>query len=234
MNLTTVFFDLDGTLLPMKQENFIKGYSTALTAYLMNYGYDASVMRVIMEGTRDMVRNDGSRTNEEVFWARMRSVYGERVLGDIPVLERFYCEEFHSVSASCGYTPEARVLIDGLKAKGYRLVLATNPLFPELATHARLQWAGLSPSDFCYISVYENSRYAKPSLAYYRELLEKLALDPLECMMVGNDVDEDMIAGDLGMRTFLLTDDLINRSGKDLSSFEKGTFQDLKAYFQVQ
>ena len=48
--------------------------------------------------------------------------------------------------------------------------------------------------------------------------------------MVGNDVGEDMVAKNLGMKVFLLTDCLINKSGEDLSAYPHGTFKDLEEY----
>ena len=51
--------------------------------------------------------------------------------------------------------------------------------------------------------------------------------------MVGNDVDEDMIAGRLGMKTFLLTDCLINKSGADISRWPHGGYEALYAYLDT-
>ena len=48
-----------------------------------------------------------------------------------------------------------------------------------------------------------------------------------ECLMVGNDVAEDMVAADLGMSTFLLTDCLINKPNADITQFAHGSFADL-------
>ena len=48
--------------------------------------------------------------------------------------------------------------------------------------------------------------------------------------MVGNDVDEDMIAEKLGMKVFLLTDCLLNKNGKDISGYRQGSFAELMEY----
>ncbi|MBR1566518.1 MAG: HAD hydrolase-like protein, partial [Oscillospiraceae bacterium] len=76
----------------------------------------------------------------------------------------------------------------------------------------------------------ENSSTCKPNPAYYREILQKRGLRPEECLMVGNDVDEDMVAETLGMKVFLLTDCLINKNGGDLSCWAHGGFDDLRSY----
>lgn len=48
--------------------------------------------------------------------------------------------------------------------------------------------------------------------------------------MVGNDVSEDMIAQDLGMQVFLLTDCLINKENEDISRYPHGSFPQLMDY----
>ena len=53
---------------------------------------------------------------------------------------------------------------------------------------------------------------------------------PEECLMVGNDVGEDMVVRQLGMQVFLLTDCLINRQGEDLSAYPSGGFPELKDF----
>ena len=48
--------------------------------------------------------------------------------------------------------------------------------------------------------------------------------------MVGNDVGEDMVAAQLGMKVFLLTDCLINKADTDLNCYPHGGFQELGEY----
>ena len=109
------------------------------------------------------------------------------------------------------------------------MALATNPIFPAVATESRIRWAGLQPEDFELYTTYENSRYCKPNLNYYRDIVEQLDLTPEECLMVGNDVAEDMVVRELGMNVFLLTDCLINSAQKDISVYPNGGFPELLA-----
>jgi HAD superfamily hydrolase (TIGR01549 family) len=139
----------------------------------------------------------------------------------------YYRNEFQNVKDVCGFAPEARLIISTLQSAGKRVVLATNPLFPAIATLSRAKWAGLNPEDFALITTYENSAFCKPNPDYYREILGKLNLKPEECLMVGNDVQEDMVARSLGMEVFLLTDCIINRDGTDISQFPHGGFDQL-------
>ena len=59
-------------------------------------------------------------------------------------------------------------------------------------------------------------------------------MSPEECLMVGNDVDDDMVASELGMKVFLLTDCLINKNGLDVNAYPNGSFDQLKDYIIEQ
>ena len=232
--ITTVLFDLDGTLLPMDQDIFVKDYLGRIAAKLAPQGYDPKLLvDTIWRGTAAMVRNDGSRTNEEAFWAYAVSVHGDKIVRDKHFFDEFYEEEFDKIKAVCGFHPAAAQIVHDLKARGLRVALATNPIFPARATQWRISWAGLQPEDFELYTTYENSRHCKPNPAYYQDILDRLGLRAEECLMVGNDAKEDLIAGTLGMKVFLLTDCLINRDGADISGCPQGSFRELLANIET-
>ena len=111
MGISTVMFDLDGTLLPMDNDEFTRGYFKLLAAKLAPYGYEAGpLIDGIWSGVAAMVSNDGSRTNEEAFWARFAEVLGDRVFEHRPVLEEFYAVDFKAASRFCGFNPAAAFL----------------------------------------------------------------------------------------------------------------------------
>ena len=113
------------------------------------------------------------------------------------------------------------------------MVLATNPLFPAIATGKRMEWAGLKAADFELVTTFENSSYCKPNPAYYRQILQTIGETPENCIMVGNDVTEDMVARDLGMEVFLLTDCMINKENKDISQYPHGSFDALQQFLEA-
>ena len=233
MSISTVLFDLDGTLLPMDQEAFIKKYFETIAAKLAPYGYDPQeLVKCIWRGTTAMVMNDGSKTNGEVFWDVFSSLYGDDALKDKDIFDSYYTEGFSEVRECCGYEPMAAEIISELKRAGKRVVLATNPIFPAIATQTRMKWAGLSTDDFELYTTYENSGFCKPNLKYYEEILAKLGCRADECLMVGNDVGEDMIAEELGMKVFLLTDCIINKKEQDITKYPKGSFAELFEYIK--
>lgn len=231
--ITTVLFDLDGTLLPMDQEKFVKSYLGRMAAKLAPRGFDPDLLvKGIWKGTGAMVKNDGSRTNEDLFWKVFNGVIGKECRVYEELFLDYYRNEFQEVSRDCGFAPEAAPLIDLIREKGLTVGLATNPLFPAIATYSRAKWAGLNPDDFAIITTYENSRHCKPNLDYYRDILSTLDVRPENCLMVGNDVQEDMIAQELGLNVFLLTHSLINRTGEDISDIPQGGFQELTTYIR--
>ena len=231
MSLKAVFFDLDGTLLPMDQEVFIKTYFKSIAMRMVPFGYNPDeLISAIWKGTGAMIKNDGSQTNEQAFWQAFASVLGEESLKDTPHFDKFYEEEFDDIRSVCGFNPKAAETVHALKSKGLRLVLATNPIFPSIATEKRTRWAGLDVSDFELYTSYENISFSKPNLKYYQTILSKTGLNPEECLMVGNDVGDDMVAESLGLKVFLLTDCLINKDDTDISVYPHGSFDDLNDY----
>ena len=234
MELKAILFDLDGTLLPMDQDVFVRSYLKRMAVKMAAHGYDSGkLIDGIWAGTAAMVKNDGSKTNEQVFWDTFETVMGPDARKSEPLLDEFYRKEFQSVREDCGFTPEAARLIAHIKQKGLRITLATNPLFPAIATESRMSWAGLNREDFEIVTTYENSRHCKPNPEYYRDILRDMGMEAGECLMVGNDAAEDMVAESIGMKVFLLTDCLINKPAADISRWPHGSFGELTAFIDA-
>ena len=233
MAITTILFDLDGTLLPMDQDAFVKGYYTELAKKASGFGYEpAEFVNAVKQGTYAMLKNSSDKTNEQVFWERFAQIYGEKGLKDKPMFDDFYLNEFLKTKEFCGYNPESQKLIKRLKEMGLRVALATNPLFPSIATEHRIAWAGLEKGDFEIVTTYENSKSCKPQLKYYSEVMNALGVTAKECVMVGNDTSDDMVARELGIKVFLLTEHLINEKGLDINEFPNGSFEDLVEFIK--
>lgn len=231
MKTKVILFDLDGTLLPMDLHRFVKAYFGGLAKWLAPYGYAPdNVIDGIWKALDGMICNDGTKSNEEVFWDSFAANLGERVRADAPKFTQYYIEDFDNVQCACEFNPKAASTLAALREKGFRLALATNPVFPSIATEKRMQWAGVDKGIFELYTTYENSRYCKPNLAYYQEIIGRLGVSASECLMVGNSVSEDMVAEQLGMKVFLMTDCLINEENKDLSAYPQGNFDDLLAF----
>ena len=236
MRYQAILFDLDGTLLPMHEPTFVKYFYGALVAYLTPSGrYSPKEVGEILQGSLQyVVGNDGHRSNRQAFidfYNQYERRTGVRV--DIEDIEAFYESAFDKqVRHSCGYDPAAAMIVDFIKQENIPMVVATNPFFPCAATHARLRWAGLDPTDFAEITTYENYHYCKPNMRYYQEVFARTGFDPEQCLMVGNNVDEDMIAKQLGCDVFLIDRNLINPENKDISQYPSGSLDDLHVYLQ--
>ena len=232
--MKAVLFDLDGTLLPMDMDVFTRTYFGYLCKKVAPYGYEAKeLIEQVWKGTAAMVQNDGSKTNEEAFWSCFLAHYGAEHAEDQRLFDEFYRNEFANAQQVCGKNPLVPQVIRWLKEHGIRIILATNPIFPEIATLQRIQWAGLEPEDFELITVYENCNFAKPNPDYYRDVLARCGLREDEVVMVGNDVCEDMIACEkAGIEGFLITDTMVNKNAIDITQFPHGDFHDLLAYLE--
>lgn len=126
-----ILFDLDATLLPMDQDVFVKEYFKHLAGKLAPHGYEARpLVDAVWKGTAAMIRNDGSRSNEDAFWSEFVNIFGEDALSDRPLFDEFYTNEFENARAVCGFNPAAARTVKALKDAGFRVALATNPIFP--------------------------------------------------------------------------------------------------------
>mgnify|MGYP000843911833 FL=1 len=231
--LDTILFDLDGTLLPIEQGTFIDTYFGLLANRVSGLGHDPRLFfKALWEGTGAMLNNDGTVSNSERFWQTLYRLFGSDTTDLETALVDFYATDFNETRAILSPRPPLRPLLDHLRAKGYGVTLATNPLFPYVAVQSRLSWIGLLPSDFDYISTYENSRYCKPHPGYYQGILAHLGKEPAQCLMIGNSPADDMAAIDLGISVFLLTDHLENAKNVPLGDYPQGGFAEMEAFLR--
>lgn len=231
--INTILFDLDGTLLPLDDDHFIRLYFGIMKSFMDKNGYDGStVTKAVFDSIDAMYENKGIMTNEEAFWMRFKQIYPKTDESLIKAFDQFYEYHFDFVKPSTKPHPLAKKIIRLLKDKGYLLVLATNPLFPPVATKKRIEWAELNHSDFEMITTFDNSSYTKPRLEYYQSILTKINKRPEECMMIGNDAYEDMASNQLGLSTYLLTDCLINSKHSDITKYAHGDFDELYRYLE--
>ena len=227
-----VFFDLDGTLLPIDTHRFMKGYFAALGSFFADRGVEAAwALTGVRVGTDAMFAYDGGKTtNERRFWdAFLSFAEGSRYAGRnwVDLFEEFYRVVFPRLGDAIEPDPHAARIVSCLHGKGYRLALTTNPLFPPQATAQRLAWTGVDPAAFERVTAYQNSHYAKPSTEYYAENLATLGLDGTDVLMVGNDPVEDGAARSCGCDLYLVTDHLVERDGADAGATPAGSMTDL-------
>ncbi len=232
--ITTILFDLDGTLLPIDTEEFTEKYFMEISIRLRDYFTPEEVVKNIWDSTKYMISNiDPDKTNEEAFFEDFYERINHRAEIINPILNDFYEKDFNNIRE---ISTKSKYMVDAvamLKEKGYDLVVATNPLFPEKAILHRIEWAGLNKDDFIFISSLEKMHYCKPRLEFYEEVLEIIQRCPQHCMMVGNDIEEDMIAKNLGMKTYLIEDHIIGTVTEGLIIDYKGNYEDFYEFVKT-
>jgi HAD superfamily hydrolase (TIGR01549 family) len=204
--LRAILFDLDNTLLINDMDAFVPAYLKLISAYAARLRDPKRFVQDMLVATEAMASNtDPAVSNEQAFWDAFSGLTGWDRSEMVPFFARFYGEQFDDLRPLTQPRPEARSLVEWAFAGGYQVVIATNPMFPRIATEKRLAWAGLGVHDFDYalVTTYENMHATKPHHEYYLEILERVDCTPPQALMVGDDWELDIEpAGTVGMRTY--------------------------------
>jgi FMN phosphatase YigB (HAD superfamily) len=203
-----ILLDLDDTLLNNNMDAFQAAYLRALGKHLSPYIKPDIMIKELLTGTRHMVENcRPSQTLRSVFNQHFYPAIGAALNELQPVIDQFYQDVFPSLQPHTSPKPEANTFVERCKTRNYRLVVATNPLFPKSAILQRIQWAGFDPRQFDLITCYETFHFAKPNPAFYCEILGQLGRPQDPAFMIGNDLEADIAPANLaGLNTFWLTD----------------------------
>jgi FMN phosphatase YigB (HAD superfamily) len=222
-NIKTFIFDLDGTLLTMDTDLFMNIYFGEMTKHFSGTIGGQFLIDAILASTKTTVMNTEHVTNEEVFWSdfNVRMANHKDIFSN--QIENYYNTGYLNTKKATKINENMTMAVKLLKDKGYDVVIATNPLFPRKAILDRVKWAGFEPEDFRYITSFEKNHYCKPHLEFYKEVLSEIGRQAHECIMVGNDAQEDMVISTLGVKTWLVEDCLINRKDEIPPVDYKGT-----------
>ena len=205
MKIKAVLFDLDNTLILFDETKFFEIYSKKLYLSFQDIFSPQEFVQRLISSTQIMTNNDGKLTNAEFFI----NDFAKNLHTDKNELwqrfENFYATEFEQLESLMTPLKDAHEVLLEIKRKGLKIIIASNPMFPTNVQHIRLRWAGLDNLSFDLITSAENSTYCKPNLNYYLEICNKIKVNPENCLMVGNDGFNDMIASKIGMKTYLTT-----------------------------
>ena len=236
MSIKHILFDLDGTLLPMDQDEFVKFYMPLLAKSYIEAGVQVDpkeFIGAVWKGYEAMVKNDGSRTNREAFWSYTEALMPISPEESEKLALRFYDGDFNQAVRATSPSPFSDQIVKAAKKRGLHAYLATNPVFPRCATMNRIRWAGMDAEDFELITTYEDQCYCKPNVEYFRTILDDLKLDPAECLMVGNDVEEDLVIRELGVKTYLVTDTMENKKDLPIHTEYMGSLEELLEFIRT-
>jgi FMN phosphatase YigB (HAD superfamily) len=210
--IDAVLFDLDGTLLDIDIEGFLRRYFSVLgpaMAPLLGDEADPRVaLTAVISGTEAMQSDHPGRTNMDVFVERFYAETGVDLLSGTPAetIASFYANVFPTLGDSLGPRPGALESLEAARAAGLKVAVATNPIFPLVAIKERMRWVGVDVADVDTVTSYETSTACKPFSAYFIETAERLGVEPDRCLMVGDDSTLDMPAAHTGMKTFYVGD----------------------------
>ena len=231
MNYEAILFDLDGTLLGIDTDDFTQHYIKLLVSYMAPFGYDPhEFVPTMWNGVQAMVQNDGTKANIDRFYDVFRKVYGQKAEDDIDIIIDFYKNDFDKLKMNVDRLDYAKELVQLARKHSKHVILATNPFFPKEALITKLNWLGLTMEDFDLVTHYENSSFCKPNPKYYETILKQFNLQPHQCLMVGNDVQEDIEAS-VGLNHFLITNYIIHRKDEPLT-MPHGDIEDFKSYLK--
>jgi FMN phosphatase YigB (HAD superfamily) len=226
-----VLIDLDGTLIDIDLEKFIKAYVDVLSGRFKDYISRSDFIAHLFGSTSVMVENsDPQKSNSDVFYEDFckRIGFGKEEI--LPIIDDFYRNDFPGLSCWGKELPHAAKVIEAARSGNQAVVLATNPIFPPAAVYHRMDWAGLEPGQFELITTMDNMHFCKPNPQYYLEIAEKIGCRPERCLMAGNDTLEDLVAGEVGMETFLVEDFILERYGVEPVSDYRGSLEDLAIF----
>jgi FMN phosphatase YigB (HAD superfamily) len=205
-----ILFDLDGTLLDLDLNAFLKHYFAALdtaSARLAERCAPGLFMPPHHAAVGTMMEPHPGRTNRDVFYDDLLARTGVDLNEHWSTYERFYRDVFPTLGDTAGPARGARRAVTTALDLGLEVAIATNPIFPRAAVDHRLGWAGLGDLTFSVVTTYEGMVACKPHADYFRQTAELLGMSPQDCLMVGDDRALDMPAADVGMRTYYVGTD---------------------------
>lgn len=228
----TLLLDLDDTLLDTNMDAFVPAYFQALSKRLADRVQPQTMLPALMSGTQLMLASeDPSRTLQDVFEAEFYPKIGIPKEQLSEAIDDFYDNVFPTLSHVTKKREGARELVEWAFAKGYRVAIATDPLFPRKATYHRVRWAGLDPEHFALISSFETFHFSKSHPAYFAEVLGRLGWPDGPVLMVGNDIERDLMpAQKLGLATYHIEDAPASSPGPEAT--RRGNLIDLRSWLE--
>jgi len=208
----TVLFDLDNTLILFDEVKFFKEYIKKVAPLMSDIAPPYVLWKIILSATKSVLNNQGKATNQEVFKQTFIKNFGNQTEEIWQRFLRFYKNEFDQLKAFVNVNNGVSEIFSFLSKENIKVVIASNPFWPCIAMEKRMGWAGINKEQVNLITHMENMHFCKPQLEYYQEICEKIKEKPENCLMVGDDLVNDMAAGKLGIKTFLTTDSIQNKS----------------------
>ena len=215
----------------MDENEFVLSYASNLASYFNDVFKNPQIfIKHLLEGTKYMVTNQSSEVNINKFFEYFTPQCGG--LTEDTIYRRFldfYTNDFDKVKNIVTTDPIVPKIFKKVLQRKFKIVIATNPIFPEIATRKRLMWAGLENflDNLLLITHGEQFNTSKPHKDYYKQILEIINTKANQCLMVGNDVYNDGSASLIGMKYYQVFTKAKNQ-GADFLSKEASKYIDIK------
>jgi FMN phosphatase YigB (HAD superfamily)/uncharacterized damage-inducible protein DinB len=222
----SLLLDLDNTLLDNDMMGtFLPVYLKSLSRNFPQIPGEVFIKKLLFATQAMITKNQPRLTLEQAFDQIFYPALGIQKSEALPILNRFYEEEFGKLSYLSRPKPAAAQLVQRALDAGWDVVIATNPIFPKKAIQHRLNWAGISDDlPLAKITSYEKFHFAKPNPAYYAEILAQLGNPEQPAVMVGDSLQDDLLpASVLGIPGFLVTSEPQPIPDNMITSIQQGT-----------
>lgn len=206
--IKAVLFDLDNTLLRNPTAEFVAGYVEQVNGFFSrqwNIEPGARLrqaVQAIMSSPRDI-----RQSNLDIYWSWIHPIWDGTTEELRAAFDAFFATDYENLKANTAPAPMAGEVIDRVRGAGYKIIIATNPVYPQDALLRRLAWANLpaDPAYYEFVTTADNMHFAKPDPAYYAEILARTGLEPDEAVMVGDEPIYDIAASrKIGMHAYHL------------------------------
>ena len=154
--LRAVLFDLDNTLIHFDEREFFEAYIPRISTVFSDMMPLETLITKLLLSTQMLVNNNGQMSNAEYFMSSFSQGYEGYKEEIWKRFIKFYETEFDRFQALVSVTPGVREVFVKLKKTGVKLVIASNPIWPQIVQMKRLSWAGLGDWNFELVTHIEN------------------------------------------------------------------------------
>ncbi|MBI2040978.1 MAG: HAD-IA family hydrolase [DPANN group archaeon] len=199
-----IIFDADKTLYSPNTSSAYDAQFTYLEKEfniektLLLSAYKTKISTIILSGIRDL-----KQRSREFSIAETLKQFGIKT--DNKIINTSIDIFWQNVLSQMNFSEQASALLEGLKKK-YLLAVFSDEYKNNL--HAKLsKLLGNWENYFKFALSCEDAGELKPSSNYYKKILDKLALEPKNIMIIGDSWRRDLeLAKQIGFKTVLLTD----------------------------
>jgi FMN phosphatase YigB (HAD superfamily) len=182
--------DLDGTLI---QEHFLLpllAYPLLAYRLTMVFGW-RNVIKNMQICRQALTNTSSSLTNYErlLETACAVAICPKDVTRSI--VENFFKKDYPKLRHFYRPITNAKDALIIARQLGYKLILATNPVWPESCVKLRLRQCGYDPQMFNYITHAEIMHSSKPQQSYFTGCLRLANTTSAATVMIGNDEYKD-------------------------------------------